>query len=367
MHYDPRARFPRLLGVAFATFGATTVAATAQVTVNLSPVADNTLYEDPSGALSNGSGTRIFAGVDASMNPLARRAVLRFDLGGIPRGSTVTAASLQMTIVQAPPLAPSTTMNAHRLSASWGEGASVAGGGAGPGSGGGTGTAAASNDATWLHRFFPSQSWSAAGGDFAAAISGSVAVGSGGPVVWGGAAMAADVQGWLDAPAGNHGWIVVGDESTTRNARAFGSRESSAAPVLTVTYTEPAASVTVFGTGCSGSGATPLVAGTNGNPTLGNPGFALTLTGGPPPLLQVAALSATTSPVPIPFGAPGCAILVDLLTFGGLVPGAGGTVPLPIPGSVNLLGGSIAAQGLVGDAATGLLVFSNALVLVIGR
>jgi len=55
--------------------------------------------------------------------------------------------------------------------------------------------------------------------------------------------MVADVQGWLDSPATNHGWLVRGNEGTASTARRFASRQNGFDgfwPRLTVTYT-PAA------------------------------------------------------------------------------------------------------------------------------
>jgi hypothetical protein len=61
------------------------------------------------------------------------------------------------------------------------------------------------------------------------------------------------VQGWIDAPASNHGWLLRGDESQTATAKAFGTREESTAshrPALTVTFMqvpEPAAAASFLG------------------------------------------------------------------------------------------------------------------------
>ena len=58
--------------------------------------------------------------------------------------------------------------------------------------------------------------------------------------------MVADVQDWLDNPANNFGWIVIGDESSSRTAKRFDSRENPTEgnrPQLTVNYTEATTSV----------------------------------------------------------------------------------------------------------------------------
>jgi hypothetical protein len=49
-----------------------------------------------------------------------------------------------------------------------------------------------------------------------------------------------DVQSWLDAPAFNYGWMLVGDESEGQTAKRFDSRQrvvASARPRLTIHYT----------------------------------------------------------------------------------------------------------------------------------
>ena len=52
--------------------------------------------------------------------------------------------------------------------------------------------------------------------------------------------MATDVQGWLDTPATNFGWVVIGTEGTQQSAKRFDSRENPNAanrPKLRVFYT----------------------------------------------------------------------------------------------------------------------------------
>src|SRR5207247_649486 len=69
-------------------------AASADV-IDLSPSKDNTLYQDPTGSLSNGAGPGFFVGATASLN--IRRAVVAFDIAAsIPAGATITAATLTL-------------------------------------------------------------------------------------------------------------------------------------------------------------------------------------------------------------------------------------------------------------------------------
>jgi hypothetical protein len=51
--------------------------------------------------------------------------------------------------------------------------------------------------------------------------------------------MVADVQSWLEDPAGNHGWILIGDESAATTVKRFDSREHpdpGVQPLLTIEF-----------------------------------------------------------------------------------------------------------------------------------
>ena len=195
---------------------------------------DNTLYEDTLGELSNGAGQYIFTGATLVMG--VRRALLRFDVAGaLPAGATVESAALwlQMTMTRAGP----EDVSLHPVLSDWGEGTSM-----GFGEEGG-GAPATPGDATWLHTFYDTDFWTNPGGDFEAAASATTTVDDFGPYSWGSTPdMVADVQSWLDDPAANHGWIVVGNEAVTLTAKRFGSRENldpASVPVLCVGFSEP--------------------------------------------------------------------------------------------------------------------------------
>ena len=201
---------------------------------HLGPSKDNTLYESAAGSFSNGAGAHIFVGNNAGGQ--ARRTVISFDIAGdIPVGSTIqnVTLTLRMSRTRAGP----ETINLHRLLADWGEGTSNASGNEG------TGTSSASEDATWVHRFFNSASWSTPGGDFSSAFSASTSVGGLGSYTWGSTSqLVADIQGWVDDPSSNFGWILIGDEAASQTAKRFDSRENGSVanrPVLTITYTPP--------------------------------------------------------------------------------------------------------------------------------
>ena len=209
--------------------------AIAQNEKTLFPAKDNTLYESASGDLSNGAGMHFFAG-NSGAN-LIRRGLVTFAISdSIPAGSNID--SVKLTLHMSKTNAGGTTVSLHRVEADWGEGSSLAtGGGGGEGGGGPSST----GDATWIHTFFNSANWSTSGGDFSATESSNQTVTGIGDYTWGSTVeMVADVQDWLDNPANNFGWIVLGDESSSGTAKRFDSRENSTEgnrPKLTVIYT----------------------------------------------------------------------------------------------------------------------------------
>ncbi len=57
--------------------------------------------------------------------------------------------------------------------------------------------------------------------------------------------MVADVQGWLDDPPKNFGWLLMGDEIAFNSAKRFASREFvklKHRPMLTVEFSPPPSS-----------------------------------------------------------------------------------------------------------------------------
>lgn len=203
-------------------------------TLQLVPDRDNTLYERVDGDVSNGAGTGLFFGqTGANAGEVLRRALIRFDLSSIPPGSTINSVSLELQVDLVPPFATAFDATLHRVSASWGEGASVALGA------GGSGAVAVAPDATWLHREFDTLFWNMPGGDFNATPSATAPVGSTiGPMTFAPTpGLIADVQAWVDDPSQNHGWVILGEEDNPQNARRVGSRENpDFAPVLTVDF-----------------------------------------------------------------------------------------------------------------------------------
>src|SRR6266536_6406864 len=74
------------------------------------------------------------------------------------------------------------------------------------------------------------------GGDFSATVTASQSVGPVGQYTWSSAQMVADVQSWVNNPASNFGWLVVGDESAAGTTKRLDTRESASPPVLTIEY-----------------------------------------------------------------------------------------------------------------------------------
>ena len=221
-----------LLLLTFAiALGCNAASSVSAATINLTPSKDNTLYQyDPKeGDVSNALGSHFFAGMTAQGE--IRRAVVAFDIAGhIPAGSTVLAVTLSMNMSKTA-LDTARNIELHQLLADWGEGTSHA-----PGEEG-DGAPATTNDATWRHRFFDTIFWTNEGGDFSAVVSASQSVGPLGQYMWSSAQMIADVQSWLNNPASNFGWLVLGDESTNVTAKRFDTRESASPPVLAIEYT----------------------------------------------------------------------------------------------------------------------------------
>lgn len=205
----------------------------AQIEVKIIASKDNTLYENASGSYSNGSGAGFFAG--QTNHGEVRRGLVAFDIAGnIPAGALIQSATLRLNLSRA--LSGVYSITLHRVLADWGEGMSVAFGEEGGGA------SATTGDATWIHTFFNTQRWANAGGDFSAAASAAQTIaGDLGFYDWGSTPeMVADVQAWLDTPAENFGWLLLGNEATNASAKRFDSREHPAVenrPVLTVIYT----------------------------------------------------------------------------------------------------------------------------------
>ena len=122
----------------------------------------------------------------------------------------------------------------HLVLADWQEGTADASGNEG------SGADADQGDVTWTQRVFKSLDWETPGGDFTPDASAAVTVAGIGTYTWQSTTqLVADVQGWLDDPAANFGWLILGDESKSGTAKRFDSKENESSenrPILAVEY-----------------------------------------------------------------------------------------------------------------------------------
>jgi hypothetical protein len=205
---------------------------------------------------SDGGGAGIFVGTTNSMqNNAIRRGLIEFDIASaVPVGATITEVNLTMYLGQASLASGTRTIDLHRFTADWGEG--TAGNSTTSISGTGTGFPALPGDATWNQRFYQQTNWTAPGaeGDYVSTISASTDVGTTLDTAYewlSTPTLVADVQGWLDQPPTNDGWIMIDDvENVQQTVKAFYSRDATEKnnqnsdplppewrPTLEITYT----------------------------------------------------------------------------------------------------------------------------------
>lgn len=207
-------------------------------TVTLGAMKDNTLFESATGDKSNGLGENMIAGrTSTNSGGVKRRGVIKFDVSSIPANATITDVSLKLEMIQTSSGAKMVSL--HTLTKDWGEGTSS--------SSNGVGANSTTGDATWIHTFYNTSNWTTAGGDYTSTSSASTSVNSNGNYTWTGSGLVADVQGWVTSSATNHGWTLIGDESTVKTTKSFATKDhptASLRPVLEITYTTPPPVVT---------------------------------------------------------------------------------------------------------------------------
>jgi hypothetical protein len=217
-----------LVSLCFVLLAASFDARAASVVIGASR--DNTVYAEDSTS-SNGAGEYFHAG----MNGVAqvRRGLVAFDVAAaIPAGATIDSVALRLNTSQTQ--AGDRIVSLHRVLANWGEGTSDAPFGEG------IGTPATPGDATWTFSFFDTTLWANEGGDFDSNASASQLVGTFGFYTWSSGGMRDDVQSWLDSPAGNFGWILIGNETNAATAKRFDSHQRAVVanrPALMIFYT----------------------------------------------------------------------------------------------------------------------------------
>jgi len=179
---------------------------------------------------SNGAGYTLYVGTNGTGS--ARRALIQFDLSSLPAGAVVSQATLVLTLDREPN-AVNQQLSLHKLTTAWTTGSSNSDEAGSPGQG----SPATAGDATWYYASYPGSStggvlWGTPGGDFDSTVSASTWVGplgSNGAVLayqWQDQGMADDVNAWLQRPASNHGWVLIGNEHQTQSVKRFISREA---------------------------------------------------------------------------------------------------------------------------------------------
>jgi hypothetical protein len=205
---------------------------------------DDTFINSGNPNNNNGGSTSVFIGGDGHGG--AMRTLIRFAMPpGFQGRATVTGVQLRLTIRQLPngTIGPGAVDTLAALTEPWVQG-------------NGTGEAPSSytvgllcsgtvTGATWNQtNCTTATAWTSPGGTVATSPSGQVdttGVPAGAAVVWDSGSnpgMTADVQSWIDAPAGNNGWRITSSvENVAASTQRFFSTEfGTSAPTLTVTY-----------------------------------------------------------------------------------------------------------------------------------
>lgn len=204
--------------------------------IDVSCTKDNTLYQGTT-PLSNGGGTHMFAGRTGQSSLGVRRALIFFDVAeALPANATIESVELQLYLSSTSSFS-NQTIRIHRVTAEWGESVSFGTGGQGGGA------PAFVGDATWMFRIYDQQPWTTPGGDFVAAVSGAQTIGTNGFYTWSSTpGLVSDVQDWYEHPDLNHGWILLGNETSAQTAKRFDTREEGIVarrPRLRINFSTP--------------------------------------------------------------------------------------------------------------------------------
>jgi hypothetical protein len=228
---------PMKCSLAYLVFGACLNLCLRAENITLTPVADTSIFEKlPQNNL--GRVNTLAVGGNASTGPGAAadrsRALLRFDVSGIPAGAKIEQATVSVNVSKVPSLPPSATFALHRMLQSWVEGTT---------SGSNAGALAHPGEATW-NTPGPG-SWGSPGGqagtDYIDLESSTVTMnGIGNYTFPSTPELLADIKAWVDAGAQNFGWMIICEEETTiETAKRMDSKEASTAanrPTLSITY-----------------------------------------------------------------------------------------------------------------------------------
>jgi hypothetical protein len=142
--------------------------------------------------------------------------LLDFDLSPLS-GQSIEISSVTLRLHMSQSGAGAENIGLHRVLSDWGVGSTDAGGGEG---GGGPATP---GSATWMDAFWDVTPWQTAGGDFDALASASSSVDGVGFYEWTGDGLISDLEGMLAGNAGEFGWLLLGNESTSGTTKRFDS------------------------------------------------------------------------------------------------------------------------------------------------
>ena len=226
--------------------------------VSRTPIQDNTIYSESDSSFGAGPCLQVgSSGHFQFVPPNVRRALVLFDLSGLPQGFKVANARLTFRVnnSQASPLP---YIRVHRVLEAWGEGGSgstvVACFAFGPQRGGQPPTQSSS---TWNYAYYKTAKWTLPGGSFAGQPSDSaLGASSGQTVTFEGDSLLRDVVDWIAHPEKNHGWILTRGESQVGTGIQFASREDpdlSDRPTLTISFAPPT------GACCDGNGRCEVI------------------------------------------------------------------------------------------------------------
>jgi len=207
---------------------------------SISCTRDNTIIESSTGTLGNSLGAIYVGRTNQGTGQSIRRGLIYFDIAtNVPANAVIDSVRLSMYQIGS---VKDGSINLHKVLTNWTEGTSFFDGG--------RGATATTGDVTWLSSSYSGTSWTTAGGDFDATVSGNkkslVEIESGRSMsTFTTSGMATDVQYWLANSSSNYGWLIQGDETVAGNAEAFRSKDGSDrsynSPLLKVYYsTSPA-------------------------------------------------------------------------------------------------------------------------------
>lgn len=202
---------------------------------SISCTRDNTIIQSSTGTLGNSLGAIYVGRTNQGTGVSIRRGLIYFDIAtNVPANAVIDSVRLSLYQIGS---VKNATVNLHKVLSDWTEGTSFFDGG--------KGATATAGDVTWLSSSYPGTSWTTAGGDFDATVSGSkkslVEIESGRSMsTFTTSGMATDVQYWLANSSSNYGWLLQGDETVAGNAEGFRSKDgtdrSYNSPLLKVYY-----------------------------------------------------------------------------------------------------------------------------------